>query len=89
MTAAGIALSALAVMAVVMLGELRLSRANERWLIARGAIEPPDPVYATMRWAYPTVFAAMAIEGVLAGREPGAATIAGAATLTGAKALKF
>ena len=58
---------ALAVVVAMMLGELRLSRRNERILRARGAIEPPDPVYTTMQWAYPAVFVAMAVEGAIAG----------------------
>jgi methyltransferase len=62
-----IPLFAAAVVAATMLGELALSRRNERRLLARGAVEPRDPVYATMRWGYPVVFAAMAGEGVLRG----------------------
>jgi methyltransferase len=57
--------AALAVVLLFMLGELQLSNRHERALRARGAVTPPDPVYRTMRWAYPVVFAAMALEGVL------------------------
>lgn len=56
---------ALVVVLVTMLGELWLSKRNERELLARGAIEPPDPVYASMRWQYPFVFLLMAAEGML------------------------
>lgn len=57
---------ALALVAAFMVWELRLSRRHERLLAARGAEAPPDPVFPTMRWAYPTVFVAMAVEGALA-----------------------
>ena len=62
-----IATTALAVVMLFMLAELQLSTRNERVLRARGAIEPPDPVYSTMRWAYPLVFVAMAGEGMVSG----------------------
>jgi methyltransferase len=58
---------ALAVVAATMLGELALSRRNERILLARGAVEAPDPVYSSMRWAYTLVFAVMGVEGILRG----------------------
>ena len=89
MSRALVAASALAVMGLIMLGELRVSRRNEGRLRAQGAIEPPDPVYATMQWAYPGVFVAMAIEGGIAGPEPGLPTVAGVVTMMAAKALKF
>ena len=60
-------LIAFAVAVVLMLGELWLSRRNERILLARGAVYPPDPVFRVMRAAYPGVFAMMAIEGALIG----------------------
>ena len=56
-----IALVALAVVAVLMLVELGISTRNDRILRARGAIAPHDPVYGTMRWAYPAVFVAMTV----------------------------
>ena len=62
-----IAAAALLVVLLFMLGELRVSTRNERLLRTRGAVEPPDPVYSTMRWAYPAVFVAMAVEGMLFG----------------------
>ena len=74
---------------VMMLGELWLSRSNERWMFDHGATAPPDPVYATMRWAYPVTFVAMAVEGVLLDRPIGTAAIGGAVLLVVAKALKF
>ena len=64
------ALSSLAVLTValaLMLVELRVSHANERKLRSGGAIDAPDPVYGTMRWAYPGSFVAMALEGSLWG----------------------
>jgi methyltransferase len=60
-----ISMVALAVVLVLMLGELWLSLRNERRLLARGAFEPPDSVYSSMRLAYPGVFVAMAIEGMM------------------------
>ena len=44
-----IAATALAVVLALMLVELWLSTRHERLLRARGAVESPDPVYATMR----------------------------------------
>ena len=60
-----IAMVALAVVLAMMLGELWLSLRNERTLLARGAFAPPDPVYSSMRLAYPAVFVLMAVEGAL------------------------
>jgi methyltransferase len=71
------AVVALVAVAVMMLIEQRVSLANERWLRLQGAVEPPRDVFATMRWAYPTVFVAMAIEGLLAGPPPPAWMLAG------------
>src|SRR5262245_31298626 len=79
----------LAAIVVMMLGELWLSRSNERWMFDHGATAPPDPVYVTMRWAYPVTFVAMAVEGMILDRPAGAAAIAGAVLLVMAKALKF
>jgi methyltransferase len=74
---------------VMMLGELWLSRANERLLIAGGAIEASDPVFSLMRIAYPGVFIAMALEGAVMRVEPGPFTVAGVSLMFAAKALKF
>jgi methyltransferase len=87
-TATAVAALSLAVVVLSMLGEWLVSRRHERQLLAFGAIEPEDPVYGTMRWAYPGVFVAMALEAFLADRPPGAATLAGVAVFLAAKALK-
>ena len=84
-----IAVIALAFVAVMMLGELRLSRANERFLRARGAIDAPDDVYALMTWVYPACFVAMAIEGAIVNPAPGISTLAGVVIFLLAKAIKF
>jgi methyltransferase len=74
---------------VMMLAELWLSTSNERVLLANGAVPADDPVYALMRIAYPGVFVAMALEGVMTGVAPGPLTFAGVALMFLAKALKF
>ena len=80
--------SLLAVLSI-MLVELRLSMRNEQRLRDGGAIEPPRDVYATMRWAYPGAFVAMAVEGAIFGSAPGVSTLVGAALMGASKALKF
>ena len=90
---------ALAVVAVTMLGELAWSQRTERRLLARGAIEAPDPVYGSMRWAYPLVFAVMGVEGILRGAGigrwlidgsgPGWSTWLGVAVFASGKILKY
>lgn len=79
---------ALLVALLFMLAELRVSRFHERALRARGAVAPPDPAYPFMRWSYPGVFVAMAIEGVLAGGAPSAVRVAGILIFVAAKGLK-
>jgi methyltransferase len=79
----------LAVVLVFMVGELALSRRNERLLLARGAVEAVDPVYVTMRWTYPGAFVAMAVEGIITRPEFGVVTIAGLAVFVAAKLLKY
>jgi methyltransferase len=79
----------LAVVLLLMLAELQLSRVNERALRQRGAVEPADEVYRTMRWAYPVLFVAMAIEGAIWGWPPGATTVAGVTVFVLSKMLKF
>ena len=74
---------------LMMLGELWLSRSNERWMLTHGASASPDPVYGTMRWAYPITFVAMAAEGIVMDRPIGTAAVAGVVLLVAAKALKF
>ncbi len=72
-----------------MLGELILSRSNEQTLRARGAIEPPGDVYRALAWAYPMMFVAMAIEGVIGGPAPRVMAGAGVLVFLAAKMLKF
>ena len=88
---ATVAVPAVALLAVIvmMLAELWLSASNERALRAHGAIEVPDPVFATMRIAYPGVFIVMAVEGAIAGVELGPMTFVGVSLMFAAKALKF
>jgi methyltransferase len=82
-------LTALGAVLVMMLGELWLSRSNERVLLRYGAVEADDPVFRTMKWAYPGVFIAMAIEGAVMGVDAGPVSLIGVALLVLAKALKF
>ena len=84
-----IALTALAVVAALMLLELEISTRNERVLLSRGARTPHDPVYGTMRWAYPAAFVAMAVEGVLSAPVPRSLVLAGAIVFLAAKLFKF
>jgi methyltransferase len=74
---------------LLMLAEMLVSRANERELRARGALEAPGDVYRTMAWAYPLAFVAPGLEGAWLGTSPGWTTIAGAALFVTSKALKF
>jgi methyltransferase len=83
-----IAATALVVVLVLMLGELWLSAGHERTLLARGAVSPPDPVYSSMRLAYPGVFVAMAIEGMLSPPVPANVLVAGIAVFVAGKAVK-
>lgn len=74
----------------MMLGETWISLWNERQLRIRGAIEPVDDVYGMMRWAYPSAFVAMAVEGAVAGPAvPGLAFVIGAVVFVASKALKL
>jgi methyltransferase len=84
-----VAVVSLLAVLLMMLGESRISRRNERELRRRGAIEPPDDVYSTMRWAYPAAFVAMAAEGAVFGPFAAGVTLAGALLLVAAKALKW
>jgi methyltransferase len=83
-----IALAALVIVLVLMLVELRISRANEQRLLERGAVQPPDPVYSSMRLAYPGTFVAMAIEGAVSGSVDRWLVVAGVLILAGGKLLK-
>jgi methyltransferase len=84
-----IPIATLIALAVMMLAELWLSRSNERWMFDHGAVAAPDPVYSTMRWAYPGAFMAMAAEGVIVGGPSESAAMLGAIVLVLAKAVKF
>ena len=83
-----IPLIAFAVVITLMLVELRISNRNERTLKRLGAVAAHDPVYGTMKWAYPGVFVAMALEGMLRGEVISAMVWSGAALFVGAKLLK-
>ena len=74
---------------LLMLGESAIARRNERILRQRGASEPPDDVYAVMRWAYPGAFVAMAGEGALFGGPAAPIVLAGVLLFAAAKALKW
>ena len=69
-------------------GEAVLSSFNGRMWRARGAIEPPDDVISSMRWAYPGAFVLMGIEGALSGPAPPNILMGGLAMFGLAKALK-
>ena len=84
-----ISVAALIALLLIMLGEAVLSAHNERVLRERGAIEPPDDVIGTMRWAYPGSFLAMALEGAWNGPSSPEILAAGLAVLGFAKALKL
>ena len=81
--------AALLAVLVMMLAELRRSRANERALRRRGAVEPQGDVYRAMAIVYPAMFVVMAIEGLVTGPAPDAALVAGFITFTAAKLLKL
>ncbi len=83
-----IAAAALAVVLALMLGELWLSMRHERILLARGAFAPPDPVYSSMRLAYPGVFVAMAVEGMVSPPVSANLLTAGIAVFVAGKAVK-
>lgn len=80
---------ALLVVLAMMFVEWRISRHNEQLLRDRGALEPAQDVYATMQWAYPAAFVAMAVEGAIFGSGSRITTLVGAFLLTASKALKF
>jgi methyltransferase len=65
--ALSIAAATLLAVLLVMAGEAALAAHNERVMRSRGAVEPEDDVYETMRWAYPACFVLMASEGALTG----------------------
>ena len=79
----------LGIVGLLMLGEARLSGRRERVLRARGAMEPPDDVYRTMRVMYPACFVVIALEGVVRGTAATSWWLAGAVLLAVSKALKY
>lgn len=74
---------------LLMLVELQLSRHNEKALRAKGAIEPPDDVFARMRIAYPGVFVLIGIEAAVGGPLSRTGVVIGLLLFGWAKALKF
>ena len=88
MSTASVAGMALIVVLALMLVELVISQANERHIRGLGAVDAPDEVYRTMRWAYPGSFIAMGVEGVFRGAEPGLTTAWGLMLFVVAKGLK-
>ncbi|HXG89966.1 MAG TPA: isoprenylcysteine carboxylmethyltransferase family protein [Vicinamibacterales bacterium] len=87
--AAAVATAAILAALGIMLGEAVLSNHNERVLRQRGAVEPRDDVYGTMRWAYPACFMLLAVEGALRGPATRDAMAIGFAVFGLAKALKI
>jgi len=85
----GIALASLAAVVVMMLAELKRSRANERLLRQRGASEPQGDPYRALSLVYPGMFVLMAAEGALAGPSPDVLLIAGFVIFVAAKILKL
>lgn len=74
---------------LLMLVELQLSAYNERQLRGRGAVAPPDDVYALMRVAYPGLFIAMGLEAAMRGTWARDWLLLGLVVFGWAKALKF
>jgi methyltransferase len=66
----------------------RASR-NERVQRTRGGVEPAKDVYAAMQIAYPGLFLAMVVEGLLRGQPSRGVVIAGVAIFLAAKSLKW
>ena len=85
----GIALASLAAVVVMMLAELKRSRANERLLRQRGASEPQGDPYRALSLVYPGMFVLMAAEGAFAGPSPDVLLIAGFVIFVAAKILKL
>ena len=80
-----------------MFAENRVSRANEAWLRANGAVEPPGDVFAVMAVLYPAAFLLMGLEGLwraaaatpLSSSNGPAWGAAGALLFIASKALKY
>lgn len=80
----------------LMLAEARVSRANERTLLARGAVAPPGDIYPVMALVYPAAFLAMAAEGLWRASNGTAAAaggpnwfVSGVLLFAASKALKY
>jgi methyltransferase len=73
---------------VPMLLESRRSTAHYRALVAAGALEPADDVFAVMQIAYPASFLAMIAEAWFRGLPSGSVIFAGALVFAAAKAIK-
>lgn len=73
----------------MMLAEARVSRRHEALLRARGAIEPAGDIYRVMAIAYPAVFIAMGLEGVLRSARPEGVFASGLLLLAASKGLKY
>jgi methyltransferase len=74
---------------LLMLVELQLSLFNEKWLRAKGAVEPPEDVIAWMRVAYPAAFVLIGIEAAVGGPLSRNWVVGGLLLFGWAKALKF
>ena len=79
----------IALVYVPMLVEARRAARNERAQLARGGVEAPGDVYAAMRIAYPSAFAAMIVEGAIRGLPSPPIVTIGAVVFVTAKLLKW
>jgi methyltransferase len=73
----------------LLLWEALLSARHERSLRILGAVEPPGDVFPAMRIAYPLLFLAMTIEGLLRGSAGAEWLAAGTVVFLLAKLLKY
>jgi len=88
-TALMLTLLLIALVYIPMLIEARRAARNERAQLARGGVEAPGDVYATMRIAYPSAFALMLVEGAVRGLPSPPIVTMGAAIFVTAKMLKW
>ena len=86
-----IAVLTLVAVLLVAAGEAALSAFNARVLVQRGAVgaDGDAELQATMRWAYPACFVAMAVEGAFRGPSTREALAVGLAVFGCSKALKM
>ena len=84
-----VATAALFAVAAMMIAEARRSRANERALRDRGAVEAAGDVYRALAVVYPAMFIVMAVEGAQLGPAPDPWLVAGFVVFAAAKALKM